>query len=68
MIMNKCAVCNEETEDAIVSYTFERFGQKFTYRNIKARVCKSCGEEFLDGVTVTKIEKEIKERIFEKAA
>lgn len=66
--MNKCAVCNEETKDSIVSYTFERFGQKFTYHNIKARVCKSCGEEFLDGVTVTKIEKEIKERIFEKAA
>ncbi len=68
MIMNKCAICNGETENKLVSVTFERFGQKFIYDNIKAEVCKNCGEEFLDGPTVTKIEREIREKVFEKAA
>ncbi|MCY7377242.1 MAG: YgiT-type zinc finger protein [Pyrinomonadaceae bacterium] len=66
--MNKCEICDGKTEDKLVSVTFERYGQKFVYQNIKARVCRNCGEEFLDGPTVTDIEREIRERVFEKAA
>lgn len=66
--MNKCAICNSETENKLVSVTFKRFGQEFIYHKVKARVCKNCGEEFLDGPTITKIEHEIREQIFEKAA
>ncbi len=66
--MNKCAICDGETENKLVSVTFERYGQKFAYQNIKARVCRNCGEEFLDGPTITNIEREIRERVFEKAA
>ena len=66
--MNNCAICNSETENKLVSVTFERYGQKFIYHDIKARVCKNCGEEFLDGPTITNIEREIRERVFEKAA
>lgn len=66
--MNKCAICSGETENKLVSVTFERCGQKFIYHNIKARVCKNCAEEFLDGPTITNIEREIRERVFEKAA
>ncbi|CAN5709483.1 hypothetical protein BH24ACI1_BH24ACI1_11660 [soil metagenome] len=68
MIMNKCAICDGETENKLVSVTFERYRQKFVYQNTKARVCKNCGEEFLDGPTITNIEREIRERVFEKAA
>ena len=66
--MNKCAICEGETENKLVSVTFERHGQKFVYQNIKARVCKNCGEEFLDGPTITDIEREIREKFVEKAA
>ncbi|MEO8073674.1 MAG: YgiT-type zinc finger protein [Acidobacteriota bacterium] len=66
--MNKCKICNGETENKMVSVTFERFGKRFVYKDIKARVCKNCAEEFLDGPTITKIEREIRDLIFEKAA
>jgi len=68
MIMNKCVICEGETENKLVSVTFKRYGQEFVYHDIKARVCKSCGEEFLDGPTITSIEREIRESVFEKAA
>ena len=65
-----CGICNGEAEIRYVSYIFKRNGQKFPYHNIKATVClnKNCGESFLDGPTVTKIEREIREKVFEKAA
>jgi YgiT-type zinc finger domain-containing protein len=69
--MNKkliCPVCNGKAEIRFVPYTFERFGQKFLYQNIKATVCLKCGEQFLDGPTVTNIEREIRESVFEKVA
>ena len=69
--MNKiliCPICNGKAELRLVSYTFERFGQKFLYQNIKATVCLNCGERFLDGPTVTNIEREIRESVVEKAA
>jgi len=68
MIMNKCAICDGKTENKLVSVTFERYGQKFVYNGIKARVCENCGEEFLDGPTIINIEREIRERVVEKAA
>ncbi len=66
--MSKCAICNGKTEKKLVSVTFKRYGKEFTYHNIKVKVCSNCSEEFLDGPTITKIEREIRERIFEKAA
>lgn len=66
--MNKCAICNGKTETRKVCVTFKRYEQEFTYHNIQAEVCLDCGEEFLDGPTITNIEREIKERVFEKAA
>ena len=69
--MNKkliCPICNGKAETRFVAYTFERYGQKFPYQNIKATVCLDCGEEFFDGPTVTNIEREIRESVFEKAA
>lgn len=58
----ECVICDGETKKELVSKTFHRFGQDFTYHNIKAEVCQKCGERFLDGVTITNIEKEIREK------
>lgn len=67
--MNKrCPVCDGQLVDEKISKTFKRYGQEFTYQNIQAEVCLKCGERFLDGPTITNIEREIRERIVEKAA
>ena len=63
-----CPICDGKAETRLVSYTFERYGQMFPYHNIKATICLNCGEEFFDGPTVTRIEREIREKVFEKAA
>lgn len=64
----KCPICDGQLIDGETSVTFKRYGQEFIYHNIKAEICLKCGEKFLDGPTITKIESEIRERIFEKAA
>jgi YgiT-type zinc finger domain-containing protein len=67
--MNKrCPICDDQLIDKEVSKTFKRYGQEFAYHNIKAEVCQNCGDRFLDGPTVTHIEREIREKVFEKAA
>ncbi len=64
----KCPICDGRLIDEKISKTFKRYGKEFTYQNIKAEVCQSCGDKFLDGPTVTHIEREIREKVFEKAA
>jgi YgiT-type zinc finger domain-containing protein len=64
----ECPICEGELVNKLISYTFKRFGQEFNYHNIKAEVCVKCGERFLDGETVIKIEQEIEDYVFEKAA
>lgn len=67
--MNKeCPICGGELVDKLVSYTFKRFGQDFTYHKIKAEVCLKCGEKFLDGPSVLKIEQEIESKTVKKVA
>ena len=64
----ECVICDGITKPELVSHTFNRFGQKFTYHNIKANVCQNCGEAFLDGITITNIEKDIREKVAERIA
>lgn len=69
--MNKkleCVVCGGETKPEKVSLTFKRFGQEFIYHDIKADVCLKCGEKFLNGPQVLKIEEEIENKVVQKAA
>ncbi|HSK72248.1 MAG TPA: YgiT-type zinc finger protein [Pyrinomonadaceae bacterium] len=66
--MNKeCPICDGQLIDEKISKTFKRYGQEFTYQNIQAEVCLKCGERFLDGPTITNIEREIREKVVEKA-
>lgn len=65
---NYCVICGGETEDRFVSRTFKRFGVKFPYHNIKAKVCLKCGEEFYDGKTINRIEAEIEQSFANQAA
>jgi YgiT-type zinc finger domain-containing protein len=51
------------TETKFVSKKFKRFGQEFTFDQIEAEVCNNCGEVYLDGKTVKKIEQQIKDKM-----
>ena len=64
----KCPICDGQLIDKKISYTFNRYGQEFTYHNINAEVCQKCGDRFLDSPTVVNIEHEIRESVVEKAA
>ncbi len=65
---NYCVICGGETEVQYVSYTFERFGVKFPYNDIKAEVCLNCGEMYYDGKTVNRIYDEIEQKLVKQAA
>lgn len=64
----ECVICGGETKPDRVSLTFKRFGQEFVYHDIKADVCLNCGEQFLNGPQVLKIEQEIKNKVVLKVA
>ncbi len=70
LMINKedyCEFCDGIAKPTLVTRTFERHGQKFEYKNIPALVCNKCGEAYLDGETVIKIEREIAEEVFATA-
>jgi YgiT-type zinc finger domain-containing protein len=62
-----CEFCDGIAKPTLVTRTFERHGQKFEYKYIPALVCNKCGEAYLDGETVIKIEREIAEEVFATA-
>lgn len=59
-----CEFCDGKTKPELVTHTFKREGQKFTFESIKAQVCQKCGESYLDGKAMREIEKEIREKKF----
>ncbi len=45
----KCLVCKEfETEDGTTKVTLARGELKVRVKNIPARICPNCGEEYVD--------------------
>jgi YgiT-type zinc finger domain-containing protein len=58
-----CEFCDGITKPELVTHTFERNGQKFTFADIKAQVCQKCGEIYIDGESMRKIEMQIKEKV-----
>ncbi len=45
----KCLVCKEfETEDGITKVTLVRGELQVRIKNVPARICPNCGEEYVD--------------------
>jgi YgiT-type zinc finger domain-containing protein len=45
----KCVVCRQgETQPGHVTVTLERPGLTYVVKNVPARVCSNCGEEYVD--------------------
>lgn len=48
----KCVICkNGQTINQNVTVTMEQNGKTFVYKDVPARVCENCGEEYLEEET-----------------
>ncbi len=45
----KCIICKQgETADGTATITLDRNGMTFVVKSVPVRVCRNCGEEYLD--------------------
>ena len=52
----KCVICKQgETKSGKATITLERNGTTLVIKNVPARVCANCGEEYLDKKTTAQL-------------
>jgi len=52
----KCVICKQgETQPGVTTMTFERNGLTLVVKNVPARVCDNCGEEYVDEQAATQL-------------
>jgi YgiT-type zinc finger domain-containing protein len=52
----KCVICKHgETVDGSATLTIERNALTFVVKNVPARVCNNCGEEYVDEAVATEL-------------
>lgn len=45
----KCVICkNGQTNNQTVTVTLEQQGKTFVFKDVPARVCENCGEQYLE--------------------
>ena len=48
----KCVICkNGQTNNQTVTVTLEQQGKTFVFKDVPARVCENCGEQYLEEET-----------------
>ncbi len=58
----KCVICKQgETRPGKATVTLERNGMTLVVKNVPARVCANCGEEYVDEKTTSRLLKEAEE-------
>jgi YgiT-type zinc finger domain-containing protein len=45
----KCPECGHQVEDGVIEMLFELRETHITVRNVPAKICSGCGQEFVDG-------------------
>ena len=52
----KCPICRTgETERGVATVTLERDGLTLVVRGVPARVCRNCGEEYVEEAEATRL-------------
>jgi YgiT-type zinc finger domain-containing protein len=52
----KCVICKQgETQPGLTTVTLERNGLTLVVKNVPARVCANCGEEYVDEEVATQL-------------
>ncbi|MDI6791041.1 MAG: type II toxin-antitoxin system MqsA family antitoxin [Thermodesulfobacteriota bacterium] len=58
----KCVICKQgETQPGKTTVTLERDGLTIVIKNVPARVCVNCGEEYVDDKTASRLLKTAEE-------
>ena len=58
----KCVICKHgETREGKISVTLERNGMTLVFKDVPARICSNCGEEYLEKETTTNLLKTAEE-------
>jgi YgiT-type zinc finger domain-containing protein len=58
----KCVICKlGETEYGTATVTLERDGLTLVVKKVPARVCRNCGEEYIDEVVAEQLFKTVEE-------
>lgn len=58
----KCVICKHgEVKPGVATITLERKGLTMVVKNVPARVCENCGEEYVDSETAKKLFKSAEE-------
>jgi len=60
----RCPECDGEVIDGLTMMTYELDRIDLTIRNIPAKICSNCGQEFIDGYTAENVNRLI-DRIVE---
>ena len=48
----KCVICkNGQTANQTVTVTLEKNGKTYVFKDVPARVCENCGEQYLEEET-----------------
>ena len=51
-----CAICKHgETQPGTTTITLERGGATIVIKRVPARVCRNCGEEYVDDATASRV-------------
>lgn len=57
-----CAICRHgQTRDGATTVTLERDGLTLVVKDVPARVCESCGEEYLNEETTARLLRDAEE-------
>ena len=51
----KCPECGQQVKDDVIEMVFELRDTHVTVRNVPAKVCSNCGQEFVDGYVAENI-------------
>ncbi|HEX2257696.1 MAG TPA: type II toxin-antitoxin system MqsA family antitoxin [Afifellaceae bacterium] len=58
----KCPICRTgETEDGVATVTLERDALTLVVRGVPARVCRNCGEEYVDRAEAARLMRDAEE-------
>ncbi len=58
----KCVICKQgETQPGKATVTLERNGMTLVIKNVPARVCANCGEEYVDEKAASRLLREAEE-------
>lgn len=55
--MNKCPLCNGSKIDGTTTFTVDLVKSLVVVRDVPAKVCQQCGEEWIDDAVAEKLEK-----------